>query len=116
MGVKRMRILLCSVLMVLSPWACSPRDEVTVYPLVCRDESVEGPFCNEGYMAGSRAVYRVFPERQEVVRWHITRWSVRERFEKCVIGNVDNWHCWFNDDSGLFGVSNGEFFLVASNK
>jgi len=75
--------------------------EVTVYPVA----TIEG----RGLYPLNRSVYKVFPERQEVIYWMPGVNDIPSRLGNCVVRNRLNWTCEYSDGSGKLTMIDGRF-------
>jgi hypothetical protein len=112
METNRLIARLCSLItLALLLASCSPKDEVTVYPLICSNHKggsgyIKDGACDGEWITGNSFVYKVIPERQEIV--HIG--TFKNRYTDCVVTDVDNWKCTKNDGSGSFGFTDGQYW------
>lgn len=57
--------------------------------------------------------YRIDKDSQEVFSWlRDNPGTPTDKYTKCNIVNLAQWSCKYDDESGEFGFSNGEFFEV----
>ena len=103
------------LLIIFTTLSCSSGNEVTVYPLICTEydlyegEIVRGK-CFGKWIAGNRSVFRVFSERQIVVRRRPDISLDPIKYTNCVVASSKDWKCTHDDGSGSFGFREGKYW------
>lgn len=88
-------------------WAPWPSDEISAYPVQCKTKPEYGICKTEPEYTLNKSTYKVNKQRQEVVHW-ISDFPP-DRYTDCAIRDKNNWECTYDDRSGSFGFSNGNF-------
>lgn len=103
-------IFLIVVIFLAADWGFL-RSEVTVYHALCK-ERVEYGICNTPEIPLRSTTYKVFPEKHEVLYW--TQGFSPERLKDCVVKDLKNWRCTYDDGSASFGFTDGNHWKFAS--
>lgn len=101
-------ITILSILLIGLTWY-THINEVTAYPATCSGKD-EFEKCNT-YTGMNPTTYIINRERQEVLSYMPGIKGIGpERHTKCAVINIKNWSCKSDDNSWIFGVSNGTYF------
>lgn len=84
--------------------------EITAYPVLCHNDIPTIYDCKDATPL-NRTTYKVDKKNQEVVSWmpNFEDIILIDKYKKCVVIDVKNWTCEYDDNSGKFGFNKGNF-------
>lgn len=97
------------LMIALALTACTSKNgEITVYPLLC-DGSIQNGKCSGKWLPLNATVYRVSEDRQSVIYWTPGILDTPMKLANCVVRNVENWQCTYQDKSATLIMTAGRF-------
>ena len=84
--------------------------EITAYPVLCHNDIPTVYDCVDA-LALNRTQYKVDTDAQEVISRMpgFESMTLINKYKNCVIINVKNWTCRYDDGSGEFGFNDGNY-------
>lgn len=83
-------------------WMINDDDTLTVYPIT---KTTKSRGDEPEWLTGNPTVYKI--EGNLIIRKSAL---FIDRYENCAIFSIDNWSCTYQDNSGSFGVKDGEYW------
>ena len=83
-------------------WMTNDDDTFTLYPIT---KITKGRGDKPEWLPGSTTVYKI--EGNLIIS---NSSLFLNKFENCTIFSIDNWECTYKDNSGSFGVKDGEYW------
>jgi hypothetical protein len=103
-------------MIALALTACTSKSgEITVHPLLC-DGSVQNGKCSGKWLSLNATVYRVSEDRQSVIYWTPAIFDTPMKLANCVVRNVKNWQCTYQDKSAILIMNAGRFTVEVNNQ
>ena len=88
---------------LIAIYGCS-HDQIAIYSLLCDKPLVNGE-CRSAALAYPPRYFKVFPDQQRAITW--VESFPPQALTRCVIRDVRNWSCRYDDDSARFEMANG---------
>ncbi|MEK7473583.1 MAG: hypothetical protein AAB668_02570 [Patescibacteria group bacterium] len=108
------RLLFPIIALALIAGGCIANNDITVYPLWCGDADEATGACKT-WVAENRRIYKIDKDNHSVLEWTSDDSSGETiKYTKCAIVDIRQWSCEFDDESGQFGFSSGEYFFGPS--
>jgi hypothetical protein len=82
--------------------------DITKYPVSCT-ETIENNLCTGTWYTLNPTTYRVFADQQLVVYWTPGIRDTPEKLSNCVVRDIRNWVCKYNDGSAELQMNDGVF-------
>ncbi len=84
--------------------------KITTFPVLCQNELPTISDCVDATKL-NKTTYKVDTEKQHVISWlpGYEKIALIEQYTKCVVLDVKNWTCTYDDGSGKFGFNNGNY-------